>query len=140
MSLRYVIDGYNLTRHLRFEPFRKRSQDSCRSLLIFLKTYRPTGSLRNTVTVVFSCGVSADEKIHSLVEKAANPRVVVVVTDDREVAAAGNNNIQICYISYCKLFFRYISLDSELTYRTGKAGRLVISRKGFYRNDLWQTG
>ncbi|MDD5154986.1 MAG: NYN domain-containing protein [Candidatus Omnitrophica bacterium] len=106
MSLQYVIDGYNLINHPLFSPAGKRSRDPRFSLLEFIRTQRPCGSLKNKVIVVFdgyppaisrdsySCldievifsgDISADDKIERMLQKAADCRSIVVVSDDREI-------------------------------------------------------
>ncbi len=37
------------------------------------------------IDIVFSKDISADEKIKAMLEKAANPRLLIVVSDDKEV-------------------------------------------------------
>ncbi|MDD2703045.1 MAG: NYN domain-containing protein [Candidatus Omnitrophica bacterium] len=104
MSLHYIIDGYNVVRHRAFVSVKK-TGDECRALVFLLNRDRLGGSARNRITVVFdgypgvnvtekenaaitvlySRAVSADEKIKKIVESSGNPKVVVVVSDDREV-------------------------------------------------------
>ncbi len=102
MALRFILDGYNIIR----QAFSK--NDSLKSererLLGFIESYRPQGSPRNKVTVVFdgredlyaprnsspvevifSKGESADECIRKLTEKSPDSKSVVVVTGDREL-------------------------------------------------------
>lgn len=109
MSLQYIIDGYNIVKHPQFSRLvNKRISNKRYALLQLIKTKRLTGSLKNkiilvfdgypgtgeagvldnsdnTVSVVFSGRESADEKIRKLVEKAANPKDIIVVSDDREI-------------------------------------------------------
>ncbi|MDD5255462.1 MAG: NYN domain-containing protein [Candidatus Omnitrophica bacterium] len=108
MSLRYIIDGCNLVHHPHCaRNLNKRHRDSRLSLLEFIRSQRLCGSVRNKVTVVFdgfsspedfaclsgklgievvfSRGDSADNVIRRMLEKAAQPLEVVVVSDDREV-------------------------------------------------------
>jgi len=101
MSLIYLIDGYNLTNHPAFiRQLNKKISDKRSALLDLIKTKRLTGSPRNRVLVVFdgygeiSCeeavfshDESADEKIMALLEKCAQPKNAVVVSDDREIKA-----------------------------------------------------
>ena len=113
MSLHFVIDGYNLIKQT--PGLNKSSLELSRASLIqFIKVSRPQGSQNNRVTIVFdgqanasiswpsyqdsgtrvifSQGMSADEKIKELVEAADNPKNIVVVTNDRD--------IQICVKSF----------------------------------------
>jgi len=103
MALHYFIDGYNLLwSSERFGGGPLRSQRE--RLLQFLEDVRPGGSARNLVTVVFdgqedvdsptwkgsvqvvySRGKDADAVIKRNVDNLANPRVAVVVTDDRDI-------------------------------------------------------
>ena len=113
MSLHFVIDGYNLIKQT--PGLNKSSLEGSRASLIqFIKVSRPQGSQNNRVTIVFdgataftggqanasiswpsyqdsgiriifSQGMSADEKIKELVESADNPKNIVVVTNDRDI-------------------------------------------------------
>ena len=106
MSLQYIIDGYNLINHPLFAQVHKKSQDPRLSLLEFIRTKKPCGSSKNKVIVifdgypapsfksgydcpgidvVFSKGITADQKIKAMLEKATNCRVVIVVSDDNEI-------------------------------------------------------
>lgn len=79
-------------------------EDKRGALVTLIETYKPQGSARNSVTivfdgkagywsesrssivqVVFSVDESADDKIKRLVSEAENTRRIVVVTDDREI-------------------------------------------------------
>jgi len=102
MSLQYVIDGYNLIRHRAYSGC-SRSKDDRRGLLEFIRSKRPCGSRKNKVTVVFdgysgersgseddievifSCDISADEKIRRILEAGPKNKNVIVVSDDRQV-------------------------------------------------------
>lgn len=102
MSLQYVIDGYNLIRHRSYAGC-SRSKDDRRGLLEFIRSKRPCGSRKNMVTVVFdgysgersareddievifSCDISADEKIRRILEAGPKNKNVIVVSDDRQV-------------------------------------------------------
>jgi predicted RNA-binding protein with PIN domain len=105
MSLRYIIDGYNVLKHEAFGGKGKRSDDPCVSLARCIRLNHLTGSSNNEVimvfdgyrpscanvaddagiTVVFSCDESADERIRRIIEREPNPKVLVVVTDDNEI-------------------------------------------------------
>lgn len=101
----FIIDGYNALFTLK--PFLKGKARSREGFLLYIKTARPFGSLRNEVTVVFDGrkGVvsdlqhayapvrvifsrqdSADEMIVRLVTREEHPERTIVVTDDRELA------------------------------------------------------
>ncbi|MFA5119406.1 MAG: NYN domain-containing protein [Candidatus Omnitrophota bacterium] len=104
MSLQYVIDGYNVIKHAGFVP-PKKIKDVKTALLEVIKFYHLCGSPKNGVTVVFdgfpdsynsvltdpwisvifSREESADERIKRIVSTSGNPKVIVVVSDDREI-------------------------------------------------------
>ena len=103
MSLHYLLDGYNIINQLP-SLAQKVLEDKRSALVGLIETYKPQGSSRNTVTIVFDgksgiCGShsssivkvvftsdeSADDKIKRLVAQAANKKLMVVVTDDREI-------------------------------------------------------
>lgn len=107
---RFIIDGYNALFSLR--PFLKGTARSREGFLLYIKTARPFGSLRNSVTVVFdgakgivsgqqgsfsplriifSKGETADETIVRLISREEHPNRTVVVTDDRELAERAKN-------------------------------------------------
>ncbi len=105
MSLTYIIDGCNLTSHVRFPRSNKNSKDSRRALLELIKIKRLAGSPRNKITVVFdgypnlssknldefdinvifSRKETADARIKQIVQTQGNPRNVVVVSDDKQI-------------------------------------------------------
>ena len=77
------------------------------ALIRFIEVYRPQGSFRNAVTIVFdgkpgmfsmpssssvktifTAGESADEKIKKIVAESRNQKNWVVVTDDRDIQYA----------------------------------------------------
>ena len=83
---------------------KKKLKFSRNALIQFIESYRPQGSLKNKITIVFdgkedilpykidtSCEIiftrkeSADDRIKRIVEKSKNPKQVIVVTDDREL-------------------------------------------------------
>ena len=105
MSLQYIIDGYNIINHPLFKENQKIIKDSRAALLKIIKTKRLCGSPRNKVIIVFdgypqtdkledaigdlevifSRNNSADEKIKKMVENCANPKNIIVVSDDKEI-------------------------------------------------------
>jgi len=105
MSLRYIIDGYNLINHPLFARSHKRIKYPQLALLEFIRSKNLTGSYKNKVTVVFdgyldlpqhkesdfeikvlfSGQETADEKIKKMLEGSSNCRTTVVVSDDREI-------------------------------------------------------
>ncbi len=103
MSLHYIIDGYNVIKQVSFLTGKK-LRSGREGLVRFIERYRPHGSSRNKVTlvfdgqadvsspqlksqviVIFSKGESADDKIKRMVERSKNPKLIVVVTDDKEI-------------------------------------------------------
>ncbi|MFH1062961.1 MAG: NYN domain-containing protein [Candidatus Omnitrophota bacterium] len=103
MALHYIIDGYNVIKQVSFLTGKK-LRSGREGLVKFIELYKPQGSKRNEVTlvfdgksdvcspqlksdinVIFSKGESADDKIKKMVERAKNPKCVVVVTDDKEI-------------------------------------------------------
>ncbi|MBU1044696.1 MAG: NYN domain-containing protein [Candidatus Omnitrophica bacterium] len=103
MSVHYIIDGYNVIKQVSFLTGKK-LRSGREGLVRFIELYRPHGSNRNQVTlvfdgqadvsspqfksqviVIFSKGESADEKIKRMVERSKNPKRIVVVTDDKEI-------------------------------------------------------
>jgi predicted RNA-binding protein with PIN domain len=115
MSLQYVIDGYNLIHNPLVASACGNRKDQKEELLRLIKNKKLTGSLKNEVVIVFdgycsdfdiakidgnfrvifSQEESADERIKKLVESSGNPKIIVVVSDDKEIrffaAAAGAN-------------------------------------------------
>lgn len=107
MSLRYIVDGYNIINH---PSFSRANRNTCpqTALLNFIKKEGLAGSHKNKITVVFDgyppsenpvCGadginsifsrkISADEKIKQLVEETANRKNITVVSDDKEIRFA----------------------------------------------------
>jgi predicted RNA-binding protein with PIN domain len=104
MSLHYIIDGYNIIKHNIF-PRKASLHDSRKALMNFIEDKKLAGSAKNKVTIVFDGSTevlaqksthryeiiftkneSADSKIKKLVSNAKNPKEIVVVSDDREIA------------------------------------------------------
>jgi len=108
MSLQYIIDAYNIINHPLFNPPAKKSFCIQLALHDFIKVNKLTGSAQNTVILVFdgypaagqetpaergwlwvfSRKIEADEKIKKLIEESAQPKNIVVVSDDRQVQIA----------------------------------------------------
>lgn len=104
MSLHYVIDGYNVTKHACFNP-PKHIKDTRFALQELIRINRLCGSLKNTVTIVFdgwpdsgcafregmgidiifSHDQSADQWIKRYLESKTNQKNTIVVSDDREI-------------------------------------------------------
>jgi predicted RNA-binding protein with PIN domain len=113
MSLRYIIDGYNIINHPLFiqqTTKRKKISDNYRTqyagalLLEFIKINKLCKSPKNTtivvfdgypkasgekidteMSVVFARTESADERIKKIVEGSGNARNTIVVSDDKEI-------------------------------------------------------
>ena len=105
MSLQYIIDGYNLIHNPLVAGSCGKHQDPKKELLRLIIKKRLTGSLKNKVLIVFdgyssdfnnmqigepfsvkfSQEESADERIKKLLEASANPKTIVVVSDDKEI-------------------------------------------------------
>ncbi|MFH2137909.1 MAG: NYN domain-containing protein [Candidatus Omnitrophota bacterium] len=103
MSLHYIIDGYNVIKQVTFLTGKK-LRDGRDGLVRFIEKYRPQGSAKNEVTIVFdgkaeisspaiqssvqvifSKNETADDKIKRMVESAGNSRQMVIVSDDKEI-------------------------------------------------------
>jgi predicted RNA-binding protein with PIN domain len=99
MSLQYLIDGYNLLYALPEMPAGS-WQDKRASLVRWLQDRRPYGQNRVIVVfdsreglgdqtregefqIIYTAGETADDWISRRVRDVANPRVLVVVTDDQ---------------------------------------------------------
>lgn len=106
MSQQYLLDGYNITHQMPIDLHDSLEQQRCH-LIRFVETCRPQGSSRNKVTIVFDGQVdvyggaqvsglhivftsneSADAMIKRKVAESSNPRLMIVVTDDREIQRA----------------------------------------------------
>jgi predicted RNA-binding protein with PIN domain len=101
MALTFLIDGYNLLYALPDLP--PGTWEAKRVHLIeLLKQRRPQGNNALTIvfdshqgmgdryqaagfTVLFTAGETADERIAAIVREAANPRILVVVSNDRGI-------------------------------------------------------
>lgn len=102
MSLHYILDGYNIINQVQFVS--RRLKDGRERLIRFIEAFRPQGSRKNKVTVVFdgkkdvfsplirseikvvfTRNESADEWIKRFVEKTAQPKQCLVVSDDKEI-------------------------------------------------------
>lgn len=102
MSLHYIVDAYNVIRHKSYRP-RTKTNDPKRTFLSHIREERLCGSAKNLITVIFDGFASgftydddsfevvfsgeskADERIKRLVASSANPRILLVVSDDREI-------------------------------------------------------
>jgi predicted RNA-binding protein with PIN domain len=106
MSLVYLVDAYNV---IKRSPFfkNKKLKDARDAFFVYLEHHRPSGSLKNRMAlvfdgkdeisypvpryafeIIFTRGESADEKIKEMVASDANPKDIVVVTDDKSLAAS----------------------------------------------------
>lgn len=107
MSLHYVIDGYNITKHPLFSrQIDKNTEDHRCLFLRLIRLHKLTGSPRNQVTVVFdgypgydrnfndidaaitvvfSRKQTADDKIKGLLQRYGNPKNIYVVSNDQEI-------------------------------------------------------
>lgn len=103
MSLHYVIDGYNVIKQVHFLTGKK-LRNGREGLVRFIERYRPHGSKRNEITlvfdgktdvsspdistsirIIFSKDDTADEKIKAMVEASSTPKRLVVVSDDKQI-------------------------------------------------------
>jgi len=109
VSLRFILDGYNIIKSESTNLFRGMTLETQRNrLLELIRTAQPQGSSRNLVTivfdsassalayessasmhsshgieVVFSGGRSADDYIEELVRRSPHPADLVIVSDDK---------------------------------------------------------
>lgn len=106
MSLVYLVDAYNVIKRSPF--FRNKKLKEARdAFFVYLEHHRPSGSLKNRMAlvfdgkdevsflvphyafeIIFTRGESADEKIKEMVAASATPKAIVVVTDDKALAAS----------------------------------------------------
>jgi len=103
MSVHYLLDGYNIAKKISSLKLKK-LKASRDSLIKFIETYHPQGSLKNKITIIFDGNKdtpiyrhsypfdvyftkteSADDRIIKIVQKSKNTKNIVVVTDDREL-------------------------------------------------------
>jgi predicted RNA-binding protein with PIN domain len=102
MSVHFTVDAYNVIRHKSYRP-KVRTNDPRRTLLAHIREERLCGSAKNRITVVFdgfsdgftyddtsftvlfSGEGTADERIKRIIAAEANPRALVIVSDDREI-------------------------------------------------------
>jgi len=103
MAVHFILDGYNIIQQSSDLALGS-LQEGRQRLIRWIEVYRPQGSTRNSVTVVFdgqrnishpprdsfvrvifTQGDSADNKIKHLVSRAQNKRSQIVVTNDRDI-------------------------------------------------------
>jgi len=103
MSLHYLLDGYNIINQMPIQA-RKSLRDRRDLLVHWIGLYRPQGSSKNAMTIVFdgkrdvvgqsrsevaklifTSDETADDKIKELVAQSNNKKTIVVVTDDRDI-------------------------------------------------------
>lgn len=110
MSLQFIIDGYNITNHPAFKKYANRKSDVREALADLISFRRLSGSRKNNVIIVFdgyppsgythkltnssievifSKDESADERIKKIIDRCATPKVMVVVSDDKEIKFSG---------------------------------------------------
>ncbi len=104
MSLKYIIDGYNLVNNPAVSGRRGNSSDHRQALIDLIRCNCLCGSPRNSatvvfdgyagekplmvpqgITVVFSCDEEADAVIVRMVQRAASPANIRVVSDDKQI-------------------------------------------------------
>ncbi|MEA3369635.1 MAG: NYN domain-containing protein [Candidatus Ratteibacteria bacterium] len=102
MSLHYILDGYNIIHQVQFAG--RQLKDERERLIRFIEIFRPQGSRKNKVTVVFdgkkdifsppirseikvvfTRNESADEWIKRFVEETIQPKQCLIVSDDKEI-------------------------------------------------------
>ena len=106
MSIKYLLDGYNIIHQMPGSNLAK-LEDQRWHLIRFIEQYQPQGSVKNLVTIIFdgklesfgrmassaaqiifSQGESADDRIKKIVAQAKNKKNIIVVSDDRDVQYA----------------------------------------------------
>ena len=105
MSLRYIIDAYNLANNALFKPKTKSDYNLPETILSFIILKKPTISRKNKIVLVFdgfpqsqwrniegqnaemifSRKISADERIKRLIEESGSRKNIIVVSSDREL-------------------------------------------------------
>jgi predicted RNA-binding protein with PIN domain len=105
VSVQYIVDGYNFINHPLFSRSHKRLDNPRIALLDFIRNGSLGGSRRNKITVVFdgyppvtdsrqndtdievifSQKEEADERIKRMVERSANRKRILVVSDDKQI-------------------------------------------------------
>ena len=121
MSLRYVVDGYNLIHHPLFSKAFHKTENPAQALLQCIGMHHLTGSAKNPLVVVFdgypprafqerasaqvvfSLDESADEYIKRLIQNAPAPRALRVVSDDREIVSCARAH-RACAVSGDEFF------------------------------------
>jgi len=105
MATHYIIDGYNVLKQIAYLS-EKKLRRGREELIRYIEVYRPQGSIKNKVTIVFdgspdvnpmrqrkssvaevifTKGKTADEMILKMIEQSSSPKRIVVVTDDKEL-------------------------------------------------------
>jgi len=104
MALHYILDGYNIIKKIPYLR-NKKLKTAREQLLKFIEIYRPQGSHKNQITVVFdgsdevfvnakcdydartifSRNQKADDFIKSFVDKSKNAKNICVVSDDKDI-------------------------------------------------------
>jgi predicted RNA-binding protein with PIN domain len=105
MAIHYIIDGYNVLKQIAYLS-EKKLRRGREELIRYIEVYRPQGSIKNKVTIVFdgspdvipirqkkslvaevifTRGKTADEMILKMIEQSSNPKRMIVVTDDKEL-------------------------------------------------------
>ena len=106
MSLHYLLDGYNVVHRIPDLTLKELEQQRD-GLVRLIERFRPQGSFRNEITIVFdgrtgmlmpsqfsvvkvifSQNETADDKIKRIVENASNKKNIIVVTNDRAIQYA----------------------------------------------------
>ncbi len=110
MARHFILDGYNILHQMTFDPALGFEEQRLR-LIDQVEARRPQGSKNNDLTVIFdgrpgaafvhralslkiifSQDRSADDVIRRLTASSGNPKIVTVVTDDRELRSAVRAN------------------------------------------------
>jgi predicted RNA-binding protein with PIN domain len=135
MSLRYVIDGYNITNHPLFAKLaNRRLKDPRAALLELIATRRLSGSPKNKIIVVFdgyqnyeNSRIATEEhpaiKVIFAAEESADARIIkiaqesdppntVVVSDDKQIR-----------IFVRSLGCRTLSVEEFIDYRKNLKGK-----------------